>query len=76
MTTITQTNSNISIEAPRIPAVRNGNAISNARGLMTTWFQRSRSRRHLRMLDERLLRDAGIRSEDAVAEMRKPFWVE
>jgi uncharacterized protein YjiS (DUF1127 family) len=38
------------------------------------WRQRSRSRRHLRRLDERLLRDIGVDRLEAQDEARKPFW--
>lgn len=38
------------------------------------WRQRSRSRRHLRWLDERQLRDIGIDRQLAEEEARKPFW--
>ena len=33
-----------------------------------------RSRRHLRRLDERLLRDIGVDRLEAQDEARKPFW--
>ena len=38
------------------------------------WRQRARSRRHLRRLDERLLRDIGVDRLEAQDEARKPFW--
>lgn len=39
-----------------------------------TWYERSRQRRQLLWLDERLRRDIGITREEALREARKPFW--
>lgn len=36
--------------------------------------QRIRSRAELRGLDTRMLRDIGLRREDALREANKPFW--
>jgi uncharacterized protein YjiS (DUF1127 family) len=36
--------------------------------------QRSRQRRELRELDDRMLDDIGISRERAMQEARKPFW--
>jgi uncharacterized protein YjiS (DUF1127 family) len=38
------------------------------------WQARAEERYTLAEMDERLLRDMGIRREEAVAESRKPFW--
>ena len=36
--------------------------------------ERARGRRALTELDERMLRDIGLRREDALREADKPFW--
>jgi len=45
---------------------------------MMAWWrainERRRQRIALGQLDERMLRDIGIRSYDAACEARKPFW--
>lgn len=38
------------------------------------WHQRSRGRRRLGMLDDRLLRDIGVDRASAKSEADKPFW--
>lgn len=38
------------------------------------WLDRSRSRRQLARLDDRLLRDIGVTRTDADREATKPFW--
>lgn len=42
--------------------------------LLRTWYARSRQRRQLRQLDERLFRDIGVTADEALHEARKPFW--
>lgn len=42
--------------------------------LLICWQWRARQRAHLERMDERMLRDIGIRREDAQLEARKPFW--
>lgn len=42
--------------------------------LLQLWRQRSRTRRQLAMLDERLLADAGISHSERMDELDKPFW--
>jgi uncharacterized protein YjiS (DUF1127 family) len=43
-------------------------------GLIRHWHARARQRRQLALLEPRLLRDIGIRREDALAEAAKWFW--
>lgn len=38
------------------------------------WHERSRQRRQLLELDERLYRDIGVTAEEAWQEAGKPFW--
>ena len=38
------------------------------------WYERTRQRRHLAQLDERLLADIGIDRIAAMKEVSKPFW--
>lgn len=42
--------------------------------LLRTWYARSRQRRQLLQLDERLFRDIGVTADEALHEARKPFW--
>lgn len=42
--------------------------------LLLTWRARAAGRRALAALNPRLLRDAGLTRDWAVAESRKPFW--
>jgi uncharacterized protein YjiS (DUF1127 family) len=39
------------------------------------WYERSRQRRRLAQLDDRLLRDIGIDRIAAMEEVSKPFWL-
>ena len=43
--------------------------------LLALWHWRARSRAQLARLDDRLLRDMGIRREDACIEASTPFWI-
>jgi uncharacterized protein YjiS (DUF1127 family) len=43
--------------------------------LLATWATRTRSRRHLAALDDRMLADVGLTRNSVIAEVRKPFWV-
>jgi uncharacterized protein YjiS (DUF1127 family) len=52
-----------------------------SRGLVTrlfdqvfTWLDRSRQRRHLGELDDRLLRDIGLSRAEVEHEITLPFW--
>lgn len=41
---------------------------------LSLWTLRWQDRRHLRELDERMLRDVGLSREDVEREAGKPFW--
>jgi len=43
-------------------------------GLIALWQERSRQRRALMKLDDRMLRDIGIARSEAEYEADKPFW--
>lgn len=52
-------------------------ALASLRAVLRTvalWHQRSRQRRHLSALEERLYRDIGVTAGDAYREAQKPFW--
>ena len=51
-----------------------GAAWGKAIRLIEVWASRARTRRELAMLDERMLRDAGITRAQARYEASKPFW--
>jgi uncharacterized protein YjiS (DUF1127 family) len=38
------------------------------------WHETSRQRKHLAMMDDRLLRDIGLTRADVARETEKPFW--
>ena len=42
--------------------------------MVNGWLQRHHQRRQLAQLDGHLLRDIGVDTEQADAEVRKPFW--
>jgi uncharacterized protein YjiS (DUF1127 family) len=42
--------------------------------LVLTWHERARQRRHLRSLDNHMLRDIGLSRADVEGEADKPFW--
>jgi uncharacterized protein YjiS (DUF1127 family) len=43
-------------------------------GVFRTWLQRSRQRRTLAELDDRMLRDIGLTRSQAQREAERPFW--
>lgn len=45
-----------------------------ASATLQVWYERSRQRRHLARLEDRLLRDIGIDRARAMEETSKPFW--
>lgn len=53
---------------------RRGSAGLGPIGLAMLWLERAASRRALRDLDARLLRDIGLDREAARQEAHKPFW--
>lgn len=38
------------------------------------WVERSRQRKHLALLDDRMLEDIGLSREQVLQETSKPFW--
>ena len=46
-----------------------------AAALVVAWMQRARQRRHLEMLDDRLLQDLGLTRDQVRRECAKPFWL-
>ena len=59
---------------PRIWTIQPGRVAGNLARLVVLWCRRSRQRRALEKLDDRLLRDIGIGRIDADNEARKWFW--
>jgi uncharacterized protein YjiS (DUF1127 family) len=51
-----------------------GAAIVALADRLLAWQSRARERRMLAEMDDRQLRDLGIRRADAVEEASKPFW--
>jgi uncharacterized protein YjiS (DUF1127 family) len=49
-------------------------ALEHAADVVWTWHERTKTRRQLAMLDDRLLKDIGITRLDARSEAEKPFW--
>jgi uncharacterized protein YjiS (DUF1127 family) len=43
--------------------------------LLAQWQERARQRRHLQVLDDRLLRDIGLSRADVESESSKRFWM-
>jgi uncharacterized protein YjiS (DUF1127 family) len=53
---------------------RGHGSLQSFAALLRLWRSRTRERRHLARLDERMLRDIGITRLDAARECAKPFW--
>ncbi len=51
-----------------------GHLLLRTPGMLNLWYERSRQRRHLARLDDRLLRDIGIDRATVEMEISKPFW--
>jgi len=51
-----------------------GYRVARAVELGLVWLERAQQRRHLRELDDPMLRDIGLSRADAWAEAEKPFW--
>lgn len=48
--------------------------VTRAIGLILTWQQRARERRHLASMDDHGLKDIGLTKVDVLREADKPFW--
>jgi uncharacterized protein YjiS (DUF1127 family) len=48
--------------------------VGRAVDLLLTWHERARQRRHLRSLNNYMLRDIGLSRADVEGEAAKPFW--
>lgn len=55
-------------------ATSSGRLFLSSPSILKLWYERSRQRRRLARLDERLLRDIGIDRVTAMREASKPFW--
>lgn len=65
------------LPAPRASSHRlakYGRGIAAGARVLRRWCARSRQRRALGHLDDRLLADIGVTRPQAEAERRKPFW--
>lgn len=48
--------------------------VAHAREILAYWIERSRTRRSLRGVDDRVLEDVGLSREQAESEAAKFFW--
>jgi uncharacterized protein YjiS (DUF1127 family) len=51
-----------------------GGFLSTLLNRLAEWQERAEQRTHLAGMDDRMLKDIGISSVDAVRESSKPFW--
>ncbi|PSJ47750.1 hypothetical protein C7H85_02710 [Zobellella endophytica] len=51
-----------------------GQPVSGPFSTLSTWLQRSRTRRQLSELPAYLLKDIGLNESDRYQEVSKPFW--
>jgi uncharacterized protein YjiS (DUF1127 family) len=51
-----------------------GRMLLRAPETLNLWYERSRQRRQLARMDDRLLRDIGVDRASAMEEASKPFW--
>jgi uncharacterized protein YjiS (DUF1127 family) len=51
-----------------------GAAVLLVADLLSTWYLRARERRHLKMLDDHMLKDIGVTRADVEFEVQKHFW--
>jgi uncharacterized protein YjiS (DUF1127 family) len=51
-----------------------GALLLQAGAVMSLWYERSRQRRQLARMEDRLLRDIGLDRASAMEEASKPFW--
>lgn len=52
----------------------NSISIRSSKRILNIWINRSRQRKQLGKLDDRLLKDIGLTREQAQIEISKPFW--
>jgi uncharacterized protein YjiS (DUF1127 family) len=57
-----------------VPHRLNAGTLGAFASVIVGWFERSRQRRALATLDDRLLRDIGLTRAEAQREATKPFW--
>ncbi len=60
--------------SPPLPRRFTGSQLYDWAGVVRTWLQRSRQRRALAELDDRMLCDIGVTRLQAQREAAKPFW--
>ena len=51
-----------------------GRLFTSLANRLAEWQERAEQRKHLAGMDERMLKDIGVNSVDAVRESSKPFW--
>lgn len=66
---------NSTVDALRLgDDTRDDHALGRAWTLLGCWLERSRSRRELVQMDERMLKDIGLSRSDSIVEGGKHFW--